>query len=157
MNHSKSVLFLALIVSIFGATASHLRAANSKWENLTILKPGQLIRVELNDAKSYEGAFRALNDEGITLRRAAGEQTFARKDVLRVYFKSKNHTWRNTAIGAVIGVILAIPLVAANNHNGWWNSIWWIWPVFVGPCAGIGAAIPTGGWQEVYHAHRRRR
>jgi hypothetical protein len=157
MNHSKHVLFLALILSVFGATAgSPLRAASSQWDILRTLKPGQLIRVELNDAKSYEGALQAVNDEGITLRRAAGEQTFARKDVLRVYFKSKNHLVRNIYIGALIGVILATPVVLANNRNGWWHSAAWVWPVFVGPGAGIGAAIPTGGWHEVYHARRHR-
>ena len=156
-EHSKDGLFVALILFIFGGTVSPLRAAKSEWANLTILKPGQLIRVELNDDKSYEGAFRALNDEGITLRRAASEQTFARKDILRVYVKSKNHLVRNIIIGGVTGAVFATPVVLANDlRNGWWRSAAWVWPVFVGPGAGIGAAIPTGGWYEVYHAHRRR-
>jgi hypothetical protein len=153
MNHSKYVLFLASILFTFAATASPVWAANSKWDNLRTLKPGLLIRVELNGDKSYEGAFQALNDAGITLRRAAGEQTLARKDVLRVYSRSKNHRVRNIAIGAAIGVMLATPIVLANDlRNGWWHSTVWVWPVFVGPGAGIGAAIPTGGWHEVYHA-----
>jgi hypothetical protein len=136
---------------------SPLQAASSNWDDLTFLKPGHLIRVELNDAKFYEGALQALNREGITVRRAAGEQTFARRDVLRIYLKSKNHLVRNIAIGAVIGVVLGTPVVLANNRNSWWRSTAWVWPVFVGPGAGLGATVPTGGWQEVYHARKRRK
>jgi hypothetical protein len=157
MNHSKYVLFLGLILSTFGATVSSLRAANSEWDDLAILKPSQLIRVELNDAKSYQGAFHALNDEGITLRQSAGEQTLARKDILRVYayFGVKNHRLRNIVIGAAIGATIAIAvlLVRSNPHNHWWRSTAWVWLVFVPGGAGIGATIPTAGWHEVYRAH----
>ena len=157
MNYSKHVLFFALILSTLGATASPRRAAKSDWNNLNNLTPGQLIRVVVNGAKSYEGAFRAVNDEGITLRRAGGEQTFARNDVLHVYFKSKNHLVRNIVIGGAIGAVFATPVVLANDlRNEWWSSAAWVWPLFVGPGAGIGSAIPTGGWHEVYHARRRR-
>jgi hypothetical protein len=152
MNHSKHVLFFALILSTFGTTASPLRAAKSDWNNLNNLTQGQLIRVVLNGAKSYEGAFQAVNHEGITLRRAAGEQTFPRNDVLHVYFKSKSHFVRNMYIGAAIGLVFATPLVLANARNGWWRSTVWVWPAFVGSGVTIGAVIPTGGWHELYHA-----
>lgn len=159
MNHAKYVLFHALILCTFGATAgSPLRAANSRWENLRILRPGQQIRVVLNDAKSYQGEFQALTDEGITLRRAAGEQRFARNDVLRIYFRSKNHRVRNMVIGVGIGAVLAALAVKANSSTWFENTgmrdIGWVWPVGLGVFGGIGAAIPTGGWHEVYRARR---
>jgi len=153
MNHSKYVLFLTLILPTFAATASPLRAAKSRWENLRILHPGQLIRVVLNDGKSYEGAFQALSDEGITLWRAAGEQTFARNDVVRVYSKSKNHLLRNMLIGGAIGASLALPVVLANHRNGWWVSDAWAWPLGAVGGAGMGALVTTGGWHEIYRAH----
>ena len=158
MNQSKSVLFLTLIISIFGAAAGMpLRAANSEWDDLAILKPGQQIRVEVNNAKSYQGAFQALNDEGITLRQSAGDQTFARKDILRVdaYSGGRNHRLRNTIIGVAVGASLATTLVLINHspRNSWFSSTVWVWPVFVGPCAGLGAELPTAGWHNVYHAH----
>jgi hypothetical protein len=72
-NHSKYVPFLALLLSTFGATVgSPLRAANSRWENLRILRPGQQIRVVLNDAKFYQGELLALNTtqrHSVTLHR----------------------------------------------------------------------------------------
>jgi hypothetical protein len=158
MNHPKYVLFLTLILSLFGAAAgAPLRAANSEWDDLAILKPGQQIRVEMNDAKTYQGAFQALNDEGITLRQPAGEQTIARKDILRVdaYSGGRNHRLRNTIIGVAVGASLATTLVLINHspRNHWFPSTAWVWPVFVGPCAGLGAELPTAGWHEVYRAH----
>jgi hypothetical protein len=150
----KLIATTALIISIFETVSSPLWAAKSDWSNLNTIKQGQLIRIVLNDTKTYDGAFRVVNDEGITLRRARGEQSFARKDITRVYIKSKNHLVRNIFIGAAIGAALATPLALANYRNEWWCSTAWVWPVFVGPGAGIGAAIPTGVWHEVYHARR---
>ncbi len=157
MNHSKYVPFLAFLLSTFGATAgSPLRAANSRWENLRILRPGRQIRVVLNDAKFCQGEFLALNDEGITLRQATGGQTYARKDVLRVYSKKESHRVRNLVIGLDIGVTLAVLAVKANSSSWFENTgmrdIGWVWPVGLGVFGGIGAAMPTGGWHEVYRA-----
>ena len=155
-NHSKSMQMFASILFFFAAIDPPLQAAGSKWENLQTLKSGQLIRVELNDARSYDGAFLAVNDQGLTLRRAAGEQTFARKDVLSVYFKSKNHRARDVYLGAVIGAIFATPVALANGRNGWWRHGAWPFEVFVPAGGSIAAALPTGGWREVYRAPRHR-
>jgi hypothetical protein len=114
--------------------------------------------VELNDARSYEGQFQAAQAEDITLRQSAGDQTYARKDVQRVYFKDKNHRLRNTLIGAGIGVGLAALAVKANHmgENTGIRSIGWAWPVGIGVFGGIGAAMPTGRWLLVYRAPRHR-
>ncbi|MGD0223348.1 MAG: hypothetical protein ABSF71_13510 [Terriglobia bacterium] len=159
MKHSKYARFLAMVLSVFAATAGlPLRAANSDWNNLNILKPGQLIRVELKDAKSYDGELQGLNDEGITLRLTPSPRTFARKDILRVYSKNESHRARNFLIGAGIGAILAAIGVSANHwgENVGLRSTAWEWPVGLGVFGGIGAAIPTGGWREVYRAPRHR-
>jgi hypothetical protein len=158
MNCWKYVLYLATILFAFPATeGSLLLAANSEWDDLATLKPGQEIRLVLNDAKSYQGAFQALDDEGITLRQPAGEQTFARKDIWRVDAHSggRNHRLRNTIIGVAVGASLASTFVLINHspRNNWFHSTLWVWPLFVGPCAAAGAALPTAGWHEVYRAH----
>jgi hypothetical protein len=134
-----------------------LRAATSKWDDLAYLKPDQLIRIELRDAKLYEGAFEAVDDKGITLRRASGEQTFAREDVVRIYTKGKNHRVRNTIIGGTIGALFfGLPIDLANRRNGWWHSAAWAWWTCVPAWAGLGVAIPTGGWSKVYQAPKQR-
>jgi hypothetical protein len=81
MYRSKYNLSVAFILTVACVLPGYpLWAANSKWEKLANLKSGQLIRVELNDTKTYEGKFQSFTDEGITLHPAAGEQTVARKD-----------------------------------------------------------------------------
>jgi hypothetical protein len=158
MNQLKDMMFLMLILSTpVAAAATPLRAAKSDWNNLKTLKPGQQIRIVLNDNKIFEGEFQALNDEGITLRHAPGEQTFARKDILRIssHHGVKTHLMRNILIGAAIGVALATPLILANNNNGWWHSWAWIPGVFVPGGAGIGAVVTRAGWHEVYRARRQ--
>ena len=151
-EHSKHILFAALMVFVFGVTGSPLRATNSEWDDLAILKPGQLIRVELKDTKTHDGEFQSLSNQGITLRQARGEQTFARMDVQEVYSWRKNHRLRNTIIGVAVGVAVAAPIVLINARNRWWHSSAWVWPVFLGISAGIGATIPSITWQEVYRA-----
>jgi hypothetical protein len=96
--------------------------------------------------------------DGVTLRQSSGEQTYARNDVRRVYFKDKNHRLRNTLIGAGIGVGLAALAVKANHmgENTGIRSIGWVWPVGIGVFGGIGAAMSTGRWQLVYLAPRHR-
>jgi hypothetical protein len=159
MNHSKcSRSFALMLFCIVIAACSPARAASSEWSDLTNLKPGQLVRVELNDAKSYSGIFQAMHPEDITVRQSAGDQTYARKDVQSVYFKDKNHRLRNTLIGAGIGVGLAALAVKANHmgENTGISSIGWVWPVGIGVFGGLGAAMPTGRWLLVYRASRHR-
>ena len=81
------LLVLALLGACFStwaATGQDAKGRSSSWDNLKSLTPGQEIRVVTNNVKSYQGKFDSLSGDGITLRQAAGEQTLARKDILRV-------------------------------------------------------------------------
>ena len=165
-------LVLAALGSCFAngtASAQGSKGRSSSWDILKSLKPGQEIRVVMNSFKSYQGEFESLSDDGITLRQAAGVQTLARKDVLRVSQKiGQNHRGRNAKIGMVIGagaglvVGLTPYMIQRNCTEG---------PAFgcgyppnphlaealtpVGGLGGavIGALVPTGGWRDVYRAH----
>ena len=159
MNRSMLCLsFASILFALLYVAGSPVWAATSEWSDLTYLKPGQLIRVELNDTRSYEGEFQAVHAEDITLRQSAGDRTCDRKDVLRVDSNAENHRLRNTLIGAGIGVGLAALAVKANHmgENTGISSIGWVWPVGIGVFGGIGAAMPTGRWHLVYHAPRHR-
>jgi len=168
MNKATRFLFFALALSTFGAiTVLPLRAADSRaaiasWDNLQNLRPGQEIRVVLNDAQSYQGQLGSLSDGGITLRQAAGEQTFARQDILRVSSKAQKRRVRNALLGAAVGAGGGLGIGAAADHGSCKN-------VSFGPCfpnlgkevitplgalagAVVGAVMPTGGWHEVYRA-----
>jgi hypothetical protein len=164
-------LMLALLGACFStgvASGQDSKGRSSNWGNLKSLTPGQEIRVVMNNVKSYQGAFESFSEDGITLRQAAGEQTLARQNVLRVsQKKGHNHRARNAVIGTAVGAGVGLGLGIAyylrprNCTEG---------PAFgcagpsnldlakiltpVGGMAGaaIGAALPTGGWHEVYRA-----
>jgi hypothetical protein len=165
-------LLLALLGACFStgtASGQDSKGRSSSWDNLKSLTPGQEIRVVMSNVKSYQGEFESLSDGGITLRQAAGEQTLARKDILRVSQKiGQDHGVRNALIGMVLGagaglvVGLTPYMIQKNCTEG---------PAFncgyppnphraealtpVGGLAGavIGAVVPTGGWHDVYRAH----
>jgi hypothetical protein len=159
MKHSKSILFRGLILSTFVATAgSPLRAASPQWDILRTLRPGQQIRVVASGARSYQGEFQALSEEGITLRQPAGERTFARKDILRVSIRAKKRWIRNTVIGVFAGASIGIPLMYINRRNGWWHNDWpcsctWVSPVFTTIVGLAGTAITSAGqWHDIYRS-----
>jgi len=166
MNKTVRVLFLALALSTFGAAtrlplqAADPQAANPGWDNLKTLSPGQEIRVVLKDAKSYQGEFQSLSDNGITLRQPGGEQTLARQDILRVSTKGKKHRGRNALIGAAAGAGAGLGIGEALDRQSQ-NTIIPLhrWGIAVGAPlgallgAGGGALLPTGGWHNVYRAH----
>jgi hypothetical protein len=169
MHSLAGFLVLALLGACFStgtASGQDSKGGLSSWHNLKSLTPGQEIRVVMNNVKSYQGEFESFSDDGITLRQAAGEQTLARKDVLRVSRKGQDHRTRNAVIGAVVGAgaglwIGLTPYRGRNCTQG---------PEFqcgyppnphlaegltpAGALAGavVGAVIPTGGWHDIYRA-----
>jgi len=166
-----SVLVLAQLAACFStgvASGQDSKGRSSSWDNLRSLTPGQEIRVVMNNVKSYQGEFESLRDGGITLRQAAGEQTLARKDILRVSQKTgQSHRGRNAVIGAVLGTVAGLviglgPYYVQRNctlgpafdcgspPNAHYVAI--LMPVGVLAGAAIGAVVPTGGWHEVYRA-----
>jgi hypothetical protein len=167
MSQLRRILCLGLAVSIIGMLpcvplrAAEPQADKADWENLKQLAPGTKIQVVLNDAKSYSGEYQSRTDEAIVVRLATGEQTFNRQSVLRVSSKGKSHRWWNVAIGAAIGAAVGAGIGAANpgilNHDlspgqGKGNAAGAF--AFLGFAGGaaVGAALPTGGWKEVYRA-----
>ena len=170
MNKTIRFLVFALALSTVGAiTRLPLRAADpgaafATWDNLQSLKPGQEIRIVLNDAKSYQGELQSLSDSGITLRQAAGEQTLARQDILRVSSKTQKRRLRNALLGAGIGAGAGLGIGAAADHSQNCSQAGALGPCFknlgkevftpLGALAGavVGAVVPAGGWHEVYRA-----
>jgi hypothetical protein len=167
-------LVLALLAACFStlaASGQDSKGRSSSWDNLKSLTPGQEIRVVMNNVKSCQGEFESSSDDGITLRQAAGEQTLARKDILRVSQKQgQNHQVRNALIGTAVGAGAGLGTGLAANHVIWSHTNCTEGPAFncgyppfthwgivltpVGGLAGaiIGGLVPTGGWHDVYRA-----
>jgi hypothetical protein len=98
---------------------------NAAWNYLTTLAPDQEIRVELKDGKKLKGKAQLLTDDGIVVRIAGKDSKLTRDSIRRVLVKGDSHRSRNAAIGGFIGGLIGL---------------------------GIGAAIPSGGWEEIYRA-----
>jgi hypothetical protein len=160
MSQLKHTLCLGLLVSIFGLLvgvplwAAEPQRDNSNWDNLKQLASGQEIKIVLNDAKSFQGKFQSVSDEALVIRLATGEQTFNRQSVLRVSSNGQSHRLRNAALGAVIGVVGGAAIGAAGGHGEFAPLLPALGGAIIGlPIGtGVGAALPTGGWHDVYRA-----
>ncbi len=148
-------LFLSAIVlapaSLFGAAP---KPALAQWGNLQDLKPGDEIRVVLNDKKSYAGRFQQATEDHLTVRLASGGQSFAKEEILRVSVKGRSHRMRNAAIGLGIGVGLGLAIAAKDSNDSEAQNIDL---AFGAPLAGaggaaIGALVSSSGWRDVYRA-----
>jgi hypothetical protein len=140
-----------------------LQAAGPKpntaiWDNLKTVTPGAKIQIVLKDQKSYVGKFQTASDAAIVVRLETGDQTFSRQDVLRVSTKGKSHRLRNALIGFGVGAGVGLGLGAAGDSSCGGNCFFpklgeeVFTPVGAIIGAGVGAALPTGRWHEVYRA-----
>jgi RNase P/RNase MRP subunit p29 len=136
------------------------QSAQDSWDNVKQLKPGQQIRVVLNDAKSYTGQMGSVSDEGLVIRTGGGEQTLERQNILRVSSQGKSHRGRNALIGLAVGAGAGVVIGVASPELGQGkcaqgsciNAEAPTLTGFVGAAAGtaLGAVLPTGGWHDVY-------
>ena len=151
---------LALLLSWLIAGQSLRAADKTDWNSLKQLGPGQEVQIVLNDAKSYTGEFRSVKEEAIVIQLKAGEETFSRQTVHRVSARRRSRRGRNALIGGAIGAGAGLGIGAAIDAQCGPQSIVCTGnkgkaigtPLFGLLGAGIGALIPTGGWQEIYRS-----
>ena len=158
MKRVIETLLLLLMVPGF----SLAQPLQNNWDNLRQLAPGRQIQIVLNDAESYTGQFQSASDERLVVRTGGTDQTFERQNILRVSTRGKRHRGRNALIGLAVGASAGVIVAVASPELG------------TGKCAqgscvdagtvsmvgflggslgvGLGAAIPTGGWHDVYRA-----
>jgi hypothetical protein len=158
MREAILVLVFLLLVPAFAMAQS----AKDSWDSLKRLASGQQIRIVLNDAKSYSGRFQSVSNDGLIVRTGGGEQTFERQTVLRVSTRGKSHRGRNALIGVAVGAGAGVIVAVASPELGTGKCA-------KGSCvdagtvsmvgflggvlgAGLGAAIPTRSWYDVYRA-----
>jgi len=150
-------------LSLFGLLLgpSLLAAQNTAWGTLRQLTPGQQVQVVLSDKKSYKGEFQSVSDEVIIIHAKGGDQTHSRQNIQRVSSRRPGHRGRHALIGAAIGASAGLGTGAAIDNDCSPQSIVCtgnkgkaiLTPVFGLIGAGIGALLPSGGWQEVYRSN----
>ncbi len=156
---------ILLVTTRMPLTAAGPRGAPALWDNLKQLRPGQQIKVVLNDAKSFQGKFQSVSDEALVVRLATGEQNFMRQSILRVSSRGQSHRWRNAAIGAAVGAGAGLGIGAAVDASSKCSpTASWCFNILpnggkeiLTPLGGIigaivGVVVPSGGWREVYRA-----
>jgi|ERR1700722_2486027 hypothetical protein len=93
---------------------SMARADRSSWTNLSVLQPGQKIKVVDLNSKSKIGRFLSVTDSSITLQVKSSPQTIQKQDVKTVRLMKNEHRLRNTFIGAGVGAGLGAGIGAAS-------------------------------------------
>ena len=140
--------------------SSHCRAENP-WNNLKQLSPGQQVRLLVNGNKSLTGQFQSVTDDAVIIHVNGADQTLSRSNVQEVSSRRPGHRGRHALIGAAIGAGAGLGTGAAIDNDCSSRSIVCtgnkgkaiLTPVFGLIGAGVGALLPTGGWQEVYGSH----
>jgi hypothetical protein len=147
--------FLALCVPGF-SQSSALPHRKADWNNVTSLARAAEVRVELSGARSVRGGVLNVTEDSLDVNSASGQETFTRQEVLRVSVRTPSHRGRNTLVGLALGAGTGVGLGAAAASgcrsfciaNGAAVGVLNGLGAVIG--AGIGAAVPTGGWHEVY-------
>jgi len=133
-----AVIMRKLFIVVFALTmpcATFAQSNKSSWENLSTLQAGHRIEVVETNSKKISGAFVSVNNTGVSLQAAGGEQTIQRQDVRVVKLMENKHRLRNAAIGAAVGAAVGAGSGAAvgrgNGNSGGFD--------FAKQGAGIGA------------------
>jgi hypothetical protein len=115
--------------------AAFAQSNQSAWENLSALQAGHKIQVVEMNSQKVSGTFLSVNDAGMSLQAAGGEQTIQRQDVRVVKVMENKHRLRNAAVGAAVGAGVGAGAGAAvgrgNGNSGGFD--------FAAQGAGIGA------------------
>jgi hypothetical protein len=154
----KSTTIAAFLLAALATTLHAQVAGESNWDNLRQLKPGQTVRVVLDNAQSHKGKFSSVSDLAVSLTDDKEELAFNRADVLRVSTLDDGKRRRNMliglGIGAGAGLAAGVGTFAAFGSTGSPNHA----AVGLGAMgAGVGAGVGAGlgglsGFRTVYRA-----
>jgi hypothetical protein len=132
-------ILLVLMVVLGLHLAACAQATAGLWSNLSVVRPGQRVRVVDSSPKPRDGSFRSFSDSAIVVVGKSGEFSVPRQDVRSVRLMSGLSRSAHAAIGAAIGAGAGAGIGAANSGKG--AAI----GAFAGAAAGalIGAALPV--------------
>jgi len=121
------------------------------------LAPGEQIKVALQNGGTIHGKFQSASETDLVIARAAGQKPLTRENVRSVSIKH-SHRGLHALIGAAIGAGAGLGLGASIDNDCTKTSFVCtgnrgkaiLTPAFALIGAGIGAALPSAGWQHVY-------
>ncbi len=155
MIQSTRICSLAFLISGLGLMAGRPLLASpsatqkADWGNLMNLAPREEIKVVVDGGKSKRGTFQSVTDDAITVHFATGDQTLARQSVRQVLAKRGGHRGKHVLIGMAVGAGAGLGLGVAAYHLQSYQFLEAL-PMGVAVGAGIGALLPSGGWEKIY-------
>ena len=141
---------LALIMATAAA-----QTTSATWNSVQKLPAGTEVRVAAG-ARTVRGKIDRVTDDALTMTSGKGQEMFTQQEVSRVWVKKPGHRKRNTLIGLGIGAGAGLGVgLSAASCSGFGcigaDAVEIGAPLaFAVVGTAIGAAIPTGGWREVY-------
>jgi hypothetical protein len=139
------------------------KSSKASWENVRTLTAFSEIRVITASGETLRGALLRVSGDSLTIGVPSGntgERLLDRASVKSVALRRAEHRLRHALIGAGVGTLAgaAVALVAASRGSGNCNGydiVACVVPPPLGAVVGftIGAAVPAGGWHEIYRNH----
>jgi hypothetical protein len=110
----RRALFLICVLGL--PCASWAQNDQASWTSLSALQPGQKIQIVDMKSIKHSGSFVNFSETAISYQDSAGGQTIQKPDVRSVKLMENKHRLRNMAIGAALGVGVAVGITAAAYH-----------------------------------------
>jgi hypothetical protein len=130
----------------------------AKLSDSSVISAGSDVRIKTIDNKTHRGRFKAAEADALIAATGNGEERFARDMISRVLVKKKGrrgwHTLMGFGIGAAAGLTLGAVVDARctgkciEGNHAYGKELGTGLGALIGTI--IGAALPAGGWREVY-------
>ena len=143
--------------AIFAVLSQLGVAQTSDWSTVKLLLPGQHVKIVKVDGHSTAGFLQSVTDDGIQLGKS---QFIQKQNVWQVMLRTGSHRGRNALIGAGVGAATGVGVGAASGCSKGESfcivskptAIAVLAPLLGGAGAGIGALLPSHGWQMIYRS-----
>ncbi len=142
--------FCAIIIACGLAYAE----PTGKWDDVARLMPTSQILVETTGSKPLQGTLESVTDDVVVIKRSEKQEPIARNSIIRLAVRTTSHRLRNSLIGLAVGTAIGIGVAAIDAHTctGLLCGLGGVTLLpfeMIGGTA-VGAAVPTGGWLDVY-------
>jgi hypothetical protein len=149
------------VVVVLLLIAVGVAQSGGDWATVQALAPGESIKVALQNGSTTHGKFQSASNTGLRIGSGARQETLLRENIRSVSVKHNGHRGRHALIGAAIGAGAGLGIGVAVDNDCTKNTIVCtgnkgkaiLTPAFALIGAAIGAALPAGGWREVYRSH----
>ena len=142
-------IWMLLLIAQVALNASGAQRDPASWAKVEQLRPGQTIRVQCSDQRTWTGRLVGVSTETLTLSVDGTERKIARSDVLRADVRSRA---RSALIGLGIGAGAGVGVgfaAGSDLKSSEKTTAVGLGVVLVAPVgAVIGALLP--GWKTVY-------